>query len=69
MCFTAYVLECIRGDAPALLCARWLERRAEIDEEVLGEVMTLLTALEQHGRDLEDDARDESHPIVERTNR
>lgn len=26
--------------------------------------MALLSALEQHGRDLEDEARDESHPIV-----
>ena len=43
---------------------RWLAELAEADEEVFGEVMALLSALEQHGRDLEDEARDESHPIV-----
>ena len=41
-----------------------LAELAEADEEVFGEVMALLTALEQHGRDLEAEARDESHPIV-----
>jgi hypothetical protein len=46
------------------LFERWLEKLAGADEEVFGEVMALLTALEQHGRNLGDDARDESHPIV-----
>ncbi|MGO9873798.1 MAG: hypothetical protein ACLPVY_08350 [Acidimicrobiia bacterium] len=43
---------------------QWLAELAEVDEEVFGEVTAPLSALEQHGRDLEDDARDESHPIV-----
>lgn len=46
------------------LFQRWIEELAEADEEVFGDVMALLTALEQHGRDLESEARDESHPIV-----
>ena len=46
------------------LFERWLEALAGADEESFGEVMALLGALEQHGRDLEDAARDESHPIV-----
>jgi hypothetical protein len=46
------------------LFERWLEELAEADEEVFGEVMALLAALEQHGRDLEQAARDESHAIV-----
>jgi len=47
-----------------LLFERWLSELAEADEEVFGEVMALLTALEVHGRDLEDERRDESHPVV-----
>jgi hypothetical protein len=35
---------------------QWLVELAEADEEVFGEVMALLSALEQHGRDLEDEA-------------
>lgn len=46
------------------LFERWLSELAEADEEVFGEVMALLTALEVHGRDLEDERRDESHPVV-----
>ena len=46
------------------LFERWITELAEADEEVFGEVMALLTALEEHGRDLEGEARDESHPIV-----
>jgi len=46
------------------LFERWLTALAEADEEVFGDVMALLTALEQHGRDLDDEAREESHPVV-----
>lgn len=46
------------------LFERWLEQLAEANEEVFGEVMALLIALEEHGRDLEDGGCDESHPIV-----
>lgn len=46
------------------LFARWLEQLADDDEDVFGEVMALLTALEQYGRALEDEVREESHPIV-----
>ncbi|GAC1312102.1 MAG: hypothetical protein NVSMB16_08980 [Acidimicrobiales bacterium] len=46
------------------LFQRWLSELAETDEEIFGEVMALLTALEDHGRDLEDGRRDESHPVV-----
>jgi hypothetical protein len=46
------------------LFERWLNELAEADEEIFGEVMALLTALELHGRDLEDERRDESHPVV-----
>ena len=33
---------------------QWLAELADADEEVFGEVMALLSALEQHGRNLED---------------
>jgi len=46
------------------LFERWLAELAEADEEILGEVMALLTALETHGRDLDDERREESHPVV-----
>ena len=46
------------------LFERWLAELAEADEEIFGEVMALLTALEDHGRDLDDENREESHPIV-----
>jgi len=46
------------------LFERWLSEFAEADEEIFGEVMALLTALEVHGRNLEDDGREESHPVV-----
>lgn len=46
------------------LFERWLTKLAEADEEVFGEVMALLTALEEHGRDLDDERREESHPVV-----
>ena len=46
------------------LFERWLKDLAEADEEVFGEVMALLTALEVHGRDLDDEDREESHPVV-----
>jgi len=46
------------------LFKRWLTELADGDEEIFGEVMALLVALEQHGRGLHDGTRDESHPIV-----
>ncbi len=46
------------------LFERWLVELAEADEEIFGEVMALLTALEEHGRDLDDETREESHPVV-----
>lgn len=46
------------------LFERWLLALAEADEEIFGEVMALLTALETHGRDLDDERREESHPVV-----
>lgn len=46
------------------LFERWLAELAEADEEVFGEVMALLSALETHGRDLDDERREESHPVV-----
>jgi len=46
------------------LFERWLLELAEADEEIFGEVMALLTALETHGRDLDDERREESHPVV-----
>lgn len=46
------------------LFVQWLVELAETDEEIFGEVMALLTALEEHGRDLDDETREESHPVV-----
>lgn len=46
------------------LFERWLVALAEADDEIFGEVMALLTALEDHGRDLDDERREESHPVV-----
>ena len=46
------------------LFERWLTELADANEEVFGEVMALLTALEEHGRDLDDEEREESHPVV-----
>ena len=46
------------------LFERWFAELAEADEEIFGEVMALLTALETHGRDLDDERREESHPVV-----
>jgi hypothetical protein len=46
------------------LFERWLAGLADADEEIFGEVMALLTALEEHGRDLDDERREESHPVV-----
>jgi hypothetical protein len=46
------------------LFERWLAELADADEEIFGEVMALLTALEEHGRDLDDERREESHPVV-----
>lgn len=46
------------------LFERWLSQLAGGDEEIFGEVMALLTALEDHGRDLDDERREESHPVV-----
>jgi hypothetical protein len=46
------------------LFERWLVELADADEEIFGEVMALLTALEEHGRDLDDERREESHPVV-----
>jgi hypothetical protein len=41
--------------------ASWLTNLASDDQEVFGEVMALINALEIHGKDLEN--TDESHPI------
>jgi hypothetical protein len=41
--------------------ASWLTNLASDDQEVFGEVMALINALETHGKDLENS--DESHPI------
>mgnify|MGYP000874901664 CR=1 FL=1 len=46
------------------LFQRWLAALAEADEEIFGEVMASLAALETYGRDLDDERRDESHPVV-----
>lgn len=46
------------------LFERWLAELAEADEEIFGEVMALLTALELHERDLDDELREESHQVV-----
>ncbi len=46
------------------LFERWLAALAAADEEIFGEVMALLMALEEHGRDLDDERREESHPVV-----
>ncbi len=46
------------------LFERWLAALAEADDEIFGEVMALLTALEAHGRALGDPGREESHPVV-----
>ena len=46
------------------LFERWLTELADADEEVFGDVMALLTALEVHGRGLDDEAQEESHPVV-----
>lgn len=46
------------------LFERWLAQLAEADDEIFGEVMALLTALEEHGRELDDEHREESHPVV-----
>ncbi|MGH9113900.1 MAG: hypothetical protein ACRDZN_16615 [Acidimicrobiales bacterium] len=46
------------------LFGRWLTELAEADEEIFGEVMALLIALEEYGRDLDDERREESHPVV-----
>ena len=39
------------------LFEQWLVELAETDEEIFGEVMALLTALEEHGRDLDDETK------------
>ena len=46
------------------LFERWLTELADLDEEVFGEVLALLTALEVHGRNLDDETQEESHPVV-----
>ncbi len=46
------------------LFERWLTELADADEEIFGEVMALLTALEEHGRALDDETQEESHPVV-----
>lgn len=45
------------------LFERCLAALAEGDEEIFGEVMALLTALEIHGRELDDEQCEESHPL------
>ena len=46
------------------LFERWLAELADGDQEIFCDVMALLTALEDYGRDLDDEAREESHPVV-----
>jgi len=46
------------------LFERWLIELADADEGIFGEVMALLTALEEHGRELDDERWEESHPVV-----
>lgn len=46
------------------LFERWLTALSQGDEDIFGEVMALLTALEVHGRELDDETREESHPVV-----
>jgi len=46
------------------LFEQWLAELAGADEEIFGEVMALLTALEEHGRDLDDERWEGSHPVV-----
>lgn len=46
------------------LFERWPTELADADEEIFGEVMALLTALEMNGRDLDDETQEESHPVV-----
>ena len=60
ICATMHVME-VRYHP---LFERWLMELAEADEEIFGEVVALLTALETHGRDLDDERREESHPVV-----
>lgn len=43
---------------------RWLGTLATGDEEVFGDVMALMIALETYGRSLDDERREESHPVV-----
>jgi hypothetical protein len=40
------------------LFERWLTELAGADEGIFGEVMALLNALEIHGRDLDDETRE-----------
>lgn len=46
------------------LFVRWLEEMAVQNEEIFGELMALLEALEDYGRELDDEQREESHPVV-----
>lgn len=46
------------------LFEHWLTELAAAEEEIFGEVMALLNALESYGRDLDDETREESHPVV-----
>lgn len=46
------------------LFVRWLEEMADQNEEVFGELMALLEALEDYGHELEDEQREESHPVL-----
>jgi len=65
MCCSAYVVRCMSMDVRYHpLFERWLAELAEADEEIFGEVMALLNALETHGRELDDERREESHPVV-----
>lgn len=65
MCLIAYVVYCMSMDVRYHpLFEQWLTELASTDEEVFGEVMALLTALEEHGRDLDDETQEESHPVV-----
>jgi hypothetical protein len=65
MCWITYVVHCISMEIRYHpLFERWLTELAEADDEIFGEVMALLTALEVHGRELDDETREESHPVV-----
>jgi hypothetical protein len=58
------VVECIVELRYHPLFERWLAELADADDETFGEVMALLIALEDYGRELDDEDREESHPVA-----